>query len=220
MPEDFDAESERPNDTRRGFLQSVGVTGALVGAVGAETVLLQGGQSQDVAETFALGGRIEGWQGVAPADIEGQRNPTLALESGTTYRLYWQNLDGAAHNFEIRDSAGSPLQGLQPMPVDQQTVQQLFGDGGQGGTPAGGNATGTPATDGGNATGDGGPGAQAGELVSTTEIVTQEGAAQAVQFTATDEMAQYICPIHPTSMVGDVEISGGSGAGNSTSGGR
>ncbi|MFD1589410.1 twin-arginine translocation signal domain-containing protein [Halorientalis brevis] len=214
MPENLD--KEKTNETRRGFLQSVGVTGALVGAVGAETVLLQDAQTQDVATTFALGGRIEGWQGAAPTDIDGQRNPTLSLEAGSTYRLYWQNLDGAAHNFEIRDSAGSALQVLQPIPVDQQTVQQLFADGGQASTPSGGNATGSPATETGTATAGGG--AQDGTLVSTTGIVTEEGAAQAVQFTATDEMAQYICPIHPTSMVGDVTLSGGSGAGNSTSG--
>jgi len=213
MPEDLD--NQKTNGTRREFLQSVGVTGALVGAVGAETVLLQSAQTQDVAETFALGGQIEGWQGAAPTDIDGQRNPTLVLEAGSTYRLYWQNLDGAAHNFEIRDSAGDALAVLQQIPVDQQTVQQLLGNGGQTDTPTGGSATDTPVTEAGTATGGG---TQDSTLVSTSEIVTQEGAVQAIQFTATDEMAQYICPIHPTSMVGDIEISGGSGAGNSTSG--
>jgi len=41
-----------------------------------------------------------------------------------------------------------------------------------------------------------------------SETVTEEGATASITFTATPEMTQYICLVHPTTMVGDLEVSG------------
>lgn len=50
--------------------------------------------------------------------------------------------------------------------------------------------------------------ANGGEIVAT-ETFSEQGATHTLTFTATPEMAEYICTIHPTTMVGDVEIVGG-----------
>lgn len=48
-----------------------------------------------------------------------------------------------------------------------------------------------------------------GENLFASEFMAEEGATQTVEFTATEEMAQYICENHPSTMVGDVEVTGG-----------
>ncbi len=52
---------------------------------------------------------------------------------------------------------------------------------------------------------------QGDDLVGT-EITNEEGATLSFTFTASEEMAQYVCTVHPTTMVGDVEIAAGDGA--------
>ncbi|MFB6140869.1 MAG: PQQ-dependent sugar dehydrogenase [Halosimplex sp.] len=49
--------------------------------------------------------------------------------------------------------------------------------------------------------------ADGNEIVST-ETMSEEGATRSLTFTATQEMARYVCTVHPTTMVGDVEVSG------------
>jgi hypothetical protein len=61
------------------------------------------------AQAIKLGGKVAGWQGRAPAAIQGETNPTLTLQPGTTYRLTWVNLDGAEHELIIEDSNGKEL---------------------------------------------------------------------------------------------------------------
>ena len=39
-----------------------------------------------------------------------------------------------------------------------------------------------------------------------TEIVSEEGTTTPVTFTATSEMATYVCSVHPNSMIGDIEV--------------
>ncbi len=55
-----------------------------------------------------------------------------------------------------------------------------------------------------------------GNALVSTEIMDQQGATQSVVFTATEEMASYFCEVHPTSMRGDVTVSGGSGTATGT----
>lgn len=93
---------------------------------------------------------VPGWEGVAPAEIEGETNPTLSLEAGRDYVLTWENGDGATHNFAIRDGSGETMQ--------------------------------------------------------ASEFMGEEGSTQTVEFTATEEMAQYVCQAHPSSMIGDIEV--------------
>lgn len=45
-----------------------------------------------------------------------------------------------------------------------------------------------------------------GNDILTTEFMGEQGATQTVSFTATAEMAEYYCQVHPTSMRGSVEI--------------
>ncbi|WP_225335126.1 cupredoxin domain-containing protein [Halomicrobium urmianum] len=45
-----------------------------------------------------------------------------------------------------------------------------------------------------------------GEDLIRSEIISEEGATQTVEFEATDAMAEYLCEVHPNTMVGDVSI--------------
>ncbi|MFC4552748.1 MULTISPECIES: PQQ-binding-like beta-propeller repeat protein [Halorussus] len=108
---------------------------------------------QDYDTEFVFGGGISGWHGRQPKRIEGQVNPTLNLEAGNRYRVRWENIDGAPHNFVIQDADGNRLMG--------------------------------------------------------TEVYSSQGATVTLVFTATEEMSQYICTIHPNSMVGDMQVRGG-----------
>ena len=47
-----------------------------------------------------------------------------------------------------------------------------------------------------------------GNTVVQSSLVSSEGGTASVTFTATPNMAQYICTIHPTTMVGDVNVTG------------
>jgi len=51
-----------------------------------------------------------------------------------------------------------------------------------------------------------------GRELAATEDVTEEGATASVTFTATAEMARYICIYHQSTMVGDIEVEGEAGA--------
>ena len=116
--------------------------GAVVGGF-ASFSLAQG-------EAIQLGGEVQAWQGQAPAEIEGESNPTLQLQAGTEYEVVWENLDGQPHDFVIRDENGERLVG--------------------------------------------------------TEIVSEQGATTSLTFTASEEMATYVCTVHPSSMRGEVQI--------------
>ena len=52
-----------------------------------------------------------------------------------------------------------------------------------------------------------------GSTVVQSELVTGEGSTASVTFTATSSMAQYVCTVHPTTMVGDLEVTGQAGGG-------
>lgn len=47
-----------------------------------------------------------------------------------------------------------------------------------------------------------------GSAVVQSSLVTSEGATGSVTFTATPQMTQYICTVHPTTMVGDLNVTG------------
>ncbi len=102
-----------------------------------------------------LDGFTAGWEGIEPAPIEGETNPTLVLTEGVEYDLVWENADGQPHNIEIHDGDG-----------------EVVGD-------------------------------------YSTEIVEAEGERQTLTIEATAEMAEYVCVVHPTTMVGPIEIDSG-----------
>lgn len=77
-------------------------TGLLAGVGISDTIAAQ-------KTTFQLGGKVAGWQGRSPSAIKGQTNPTLALKPGKTYKIVWENVDGAPHNVVIEDANGNNL---------------------------------------------------------------------------------------------------------------
>ncbi|WP_254861972.1 PQQ-dependent sugar dehydrogenase [Halovivax gelatinilyticus] len=129
---------------RRRFLQGVAATGAVAGL---STVAVS---QVDPDETIELDGQSDGWIGRAPEAIEDERNPTLELESGETYEVVWENVDGVAHNFVIIDEAG--------------------------------------------------------EHLLETDLVSEEGETQSVEFEADAEMTEYYCAPHPQTMRGEIAI--------------
>ncbi len=141
---DRDADEQPPPSTRRAFLTAAAVGGT---AIGFGTVP---GAGQTGPERIQLGGDTAGWVGRAPAAIEGETNPTLTLVAGRRYEVVWENVDGAPHNFVVRDGDGEDL--------------------------------------------------------VASEIVSEEGATQTVEFEATGAMAEYLCAVHPNTMVGDVSV--------------
>ncbi|USZ68162.1 plastocyanin/azurin family copper-binding protein [Halorussus salilacus] len=183
-------------------------------AVGAAASLNVAVLAQDDGEEYILlGGNTPGWipyrlPGDESAD-DAEDNPTLALEAGTTYTLAWVNVDGQPHNVAIRDSEGENLQVLQVLDdFGSDQFEEL--------NQTEGNETEMNETEMGDNETDGNETATTvpeEELVDATENVTEEGAVQAVRFTASEEMATYICEVHPTTMEGDVEIEGGDGNG-------
>lgn len=97
-----DTRSDRGNgSTRRTFLVGTAAV-TLVGSTG-----LAYGQQEETE--IQLDGATSGWIGVTPASIEGETNPTLELEPGTTYTVVWENADGAPHNFVIETDDGENL---------------------------------------------------------------------------------------------------------------
>ena len=204
--------------SRRRFLKAAAATGALAGL--NATVLAQG---QD-EEVILLGGYTRAWQGYrlpGQATASGSANPTLNLQEGTTYTLMWQNGDGVGHNFAIQDSQGNNLQVLEPLTVQTDTFQQINETSANQSVSlqiSSGNVTGVSM---GNQTGGGGNatgGQQSTEsLIASTQILSEQGAVQAVRFTASPEMAQYICLVHPNTMVGEIQVQGGGGGGANSS---
>ena len=47
-----------------------------------------------------------------------------------------------------------------------------------------------------------------GNNIVSTEQISEEGETASLTFTATPEMAQYICTIHPSTMVGEIQLAG------------
>lgn len=89
--------------TRRSLLRTIGA------GVVATSVVAGSAGAQEVAQRFEFEGATEAWTGVAPSDIEGETNPTLTLEAGSTYEFHWENTDGAPHNVVIEDADGNNI---------------------------------------------------------------------------------------------------------------
>lgn len=213
--------------SRRRFLKATAATGALAGV---NVAVLAQDQARN-EEVILLGGRTAGWLGYrlpGEAQAQMQSNPTLTLQAETTYTLMWRNVDGVGHNFAIQNSNGDNMAVLQPLAVQEDVFQQVNETDVNESVSldvSDGNVTGvSTANETDNVTDDVTDGNQTtvaeSELVEQTEIVSGEGTVQGVRFTATEEMTQYICLVHPNTMVGSVEVQTGDGGGmdNNSSG--
>lgn len=76
--------------------------------------------------TIELGAETSGWVGQAPPDIEGETNPSLSLETGTTYELTWENLDGVEHELIIEDGDEEELEASDSAEEEGETVTLTF----------------------------------------------------------------------------------------------
>lgn len=117
---------------RRTVLKALGVGGvaALAGCLGDDDDSENGGETEDnggdegfaipAGETIQLDGYVSHWEGVAPAEIDGEENPTLILEAGEEYTFEWTNADGIVHDLTIGDANGDMVNGLQSDEVNSE----------------------------------------------------------------------------------------------------
>lgn len=105
----------RESQSRRAFL---GATLAAGAASVAYPVV-----AQEAQPDFELGGRVSGWQGIAPDVIAETENPTLTLLEGEEYVLVWSNEDGRGHNFSIETEGGEDLLATDIIASGSQTVE-------------------------------------------------------------------------------------------------
>lgn len=208
--------------SRRRFLKAAAATGAVLSL--NATVLAQDQEDGQFENVILLGGEVPGWQGfrlpeaalaetpqettpettpqeTTPAGGAAPVNPTLQLQSGTTYTLLWKNLDGQPHTFAIQDADGNNLSVLQPLTISSEQFEAL-------------NVTAAETTPEVETT----PEEEEEEAettpaetttvqqVAVTQELAEEEAVQGVQFTASEEMAQYVCTVHPESMVGEIQV--------------
>lgn len=171
---------------------------------GLNATLLAAGQGEDQdRNVILLGGGVPGWQGfrLPNGEAADQANPTLELQPETAYTLLWKNLDGVPHTFAIRDSDGNNLQVLKPILVDSEQFEALNVTAEET-TPAETAPETTPpeTTPAGTTT---------VQQVDVTQELAEQGSVQGVRFTASEDMAQYVCTVHPNSMVGEIELNEG-----------
>lgn len=111
--------------TRRTVLKATGIAGVTASlgglAAGQDTTEEGEDEGQDEtteettvegegATTILLGGEVDYWFGLAPEPIQGEENPTLALEEGERYEIIWMNLDGREHELVVEDADGEELE--------------------------------------------------------------------------------------------------------------
>lgn len=228
-------ERDSAGRSRRQFLKTAAATGVVAGF---SAVSFAQDQQTDEPPLLKFGGLIPGWQGYAPEPISGSTNPTLNLQQNQVYTVLWKNVDGAPHNFALLDEEGNTLPVIQTLVpesteiainetnatefnVTNMTGANMTGNqtnvtGNQTTTP---NQPTTPNQTQGNATGNQTQVTELeGNLVQRTPTISQEGAVQVLRFETTENVAQYQCTIHPTTMVGDVQFGGDviGGGGNQT----
>lgn len=105
--------------SRRTALKLAGVAGAttfIAGCSGGNGNGDNGGDAGIEIEpdtTILFEGNMGGWDGVDPAQIEGETNPTLVLEDGADYEIGWTQGDGDHHNIQIWDANEEIVDGLE-----------------------------------------------------------------------------------------------------------
>lgn len=83
-------------------------------------------QNEDAARTFSLLGIVGGWQGIEPAEIDGQSGPTLRLIEGEEHTIYWTNGDGSGHDFVILNEDGNIIEATEMTDELGETLELTF----------------------------------------------------------------------------------------------
>lgn len=100
--------------TRRIVLKALGATGATA-ALGGLAASQEGGDDDGDDDDdggqrrIILGGETDYWFGIYPDAIQGEENPTLAMEPGEQYSITWLPIDEETHQFQILDDGGDVL---------------------------------------------------------------------------------------------------------------
>lgn len=84
----------------------IAATSAVVGCIGDGAGY---GEAWRDVSRIRLDASAEGWVGRAPEPIVDANNPALRLVHGRTYDVAWENQDGVAHRFEIRNGEGDSI---------------------------------------------------------------------------------------------------------------
>ncbi|NHN46789.1 hypothetical protein G9464_04155 [Halostella sp. JP-L12] len=122
--------SDRSPATRRRFLAASAAAVAIPTIAGAASAT--SGTDADAAtastqqETFRLESHVNGWEGVAPESIAGERNPTLRLTEGEEYEVVWENVDGVSHNFLVRTDGGERVAETETVGEEGETRSVTF----------------------------------------------------------------------------------------------
>jgi hypothetical protein len=69
-------------------------------------------------EEIVLEGDADGWRGLEPDAIAGERNPTLVLFENREYEITVRNGDGEPHALVLRDVDGTTAEGRRTEPIE------------------------------------------------------------------------------------------------------
>lgn len=84
------------------------------------------GTAGGAENVIRLGAEASGWVGREPESIADESNPTLELESGTTYELVWENLDGTEHELQLLSANDEELEASDSASEEGATVSMEF----------------------------------------------------------------------------------------------
>ena len=123
--------TDSPGVSRRRLLAAATAAVALpttVGAADGSATAASGSDAGTAAqrETFRLESRVNGWEGVAPEAIAGERNPTLRLTESEEYEIVWENVDGVSHNLIVRDESGERVAETETVGEEGETRSVTF----------------------------------------------------------------------------------------------
>lgn len=74
----------------------------------------------DPGTEVVFDGYTQHWEGISPAAIEGEENPTLILEEGAEYTFEWINADNVMHDLQFRDAGGDVVNDFETDPVQEE----------------------------------------------------------------------------------------------------
>ncbi|MDG5820548.1 hypothetical protein [Natronococcus sp. A-GB7] len=105
-----------------GFLVAAGGTVALGGCTEPAAVHDAWGGVEEIV----LEGDADGWRGLEPDAIAGERNPTLVLFENREYEITVKNGNGEPHAFVLRDADGAIIERHRTEPIETRGETQTL----------------------------------------------------------------------------------------------